>query len=238
MRATRSSLPIELENVTYAAGGTVILRQITVSLLKGGPAIVLGPNGSGKTTLLKLAMGLLSPASGTICWAGRREPDFDRRAFVFQRPIMLRRSAEQNVAYALRAARREASQSRIDRLLDLVGLSGLHRRPARRLSGGEQQRLALAKALARDPEVLFLDEPTASLDPSSTKAVEDIVRHCTANGVKVVMSTHDLAQAQRLAAYVIFLVNGRVVEASAPCRFFEAPSTWEAKRFLAGEIVL
>ncbi|MBI4724830.1 MAG: ATP-binding cassette domain-containing protein [Rhodomicrobium sp.] len=238
MRAPRSSLPIVLENVSYAAGGTAILKDVTLSILSGGPAIVLGPNGSGKTTVLKLAMGLLAPASGRISWAGRTETSFGRRAFVFQRPVMLRRSAGQNVAYALRAAGREAAQGRVNQLLEQVGLAGMNARPARRLSGGEQQRLALAKALARDPEVLFLDEPAASLDPASAKAVEDIIRRCAATGVKVVMSTHDLAQARRLAAYVIFLVAGRLVEASAPCRFFEAPVTDEARRFLAGEIVV
>jgi tungstate transport system ATP-binding protein len=238
MRAARTDLPITLDNVSFAAGGTAILKNVTLSILSGGPAVILGPNGSGKTTLLKLAMGLLAPASGQIAWAGRKEGSFERRAFVFQRPVMLRRTAGQNIAYASRVAGRDGSHERVSQLLDKVGLSGMDARPARRLSGGEQQRLALAKALARDPEILFLDEPTASLDPSSTKAVEDIIGRSAASGVKIVMSTHDLAQARRLAAYIVFLVNGRLIEASAPCRFFEEPATEEARRFLAGDIVI
>jgi tungstate transport system ATP-binding protein len=238
MRANRADLPIQLDAVSFSAGGTAILADVTLSIEKGGPAVIVGPNGSGKTTLLKLAMGLITPSGGRVTWAGRSDADFSRRAFVFQRPVMLRRSAAANVAYALRAASRDAGPEPVRKLLEQVGLSGLGDRPARRLSGGEQQRLALAKALARDPEVLFLDEPTASLDPASSKAVEDIVRRSAASGVKIVMSTHDLAQARRLAAYVIFLVGGRLIEASAPCKFFEAPATAKARQFLAGEIVL
>lgn len=238
MRAARTDLPITFERVSFAAGRTVILKEVSIAILGGGPAVVVGPNGSGKTTLLKLAMGLLAPSSGEISWAGRKEGTFERRAFVFQRPVMLRRSAKANVAYASRVAGRDTSDTRTRQLLDKVGLSGMDSRPARRLSGGEQQRLALAKALARDPEILFLDEPTASLDPSSTKAVEDIIAGSAASGVKIVMATHDLAQARRLAAYVILLVNGRIIEASAPCRFFDMPETEEAKRFLAGDIVI
>jgi tungstate transport system ATP-binding protein len=238
MRAIRTNLPIELKNVSFADGGTAILKDVTLSILSGGPSIILGPNGSGKTSLLKLLMGLIPPTGGSVTWAGLKDRNFDRKAFVFQRPIMLRRSAAENVAYALRTAGRESSHAKVSPLLKEVGLEGLGPRPARRLSGGEQQRLALAKALARTPEVLFLDEPTASLDPASTKAVEDIIRNCAAAGIKIVMSTHDLAQARRLAAYVIFLVSGRLVEASAPCRFFETPATTEARQFLAGEIVI
>lgn len=237
MRAERTDLPITLDAVSFAAGGTAILSEVSLAIESGGPAVILGPNGSGKTTLLKIAMGLIAPTKGRIGWSGRSGADFSRRAFVFQRPVMLRRSAGENVAYALNAAGRGASAERVHALLEEVGLSGLENRPARKLSGGEQQRLALAKALARDPEVLFLDEPTASLDPASAKAVEDIVRRSAAAGVKVVMSTHDLAQARRLAAYVIFLVGGRVVESSAPCKFFAAPQTAKARQFLAGVIV-
>jgi len=237
MRAIKSSIPVVFEDVCYAVNGTAILKEISVSILPGGPTIVLGPNGSGKTTFLKLAMGLTRPAAGAISWGGQRVISFERRAFVFQRPVMLRRSAEDNVRYALQTAGRDAGKKRIDQLLEQVGLTAVRSRFGPRLSGGEQQRLALARALARDPELLFLDEPTASLDPSSAKAVEDIICRCVAAGVKVVMSTHDLTQARRLAAYVIFLVGGRLVEASAPCRFFESPETDGAKRFLAGEIV-
>jgi tungstate transport system ATP-binding protein len=159
---------------------------------------------------------------------------------VFQRPVMLRRTAAENVAYALssRGVERAKQNSSIRAFLERVGLLHLATRPARRLSGGEQQRLALARALARDPEVLFLDEPTASLDPASTKAVEDIVRATAASGVKVVMATHDLGQARRLAGDIVFLVRGRVREHAPAEQFFNLPSTPEAAAFLNGDLVI
>ena len=128
--------------------------------------------------------------------------------------------------------------TRTAELLALVGLSGLGDRPARRLSGGEQQRLALARALARDPAILFLDEPTASLDPAATKAIEDIVRAVTVRGVKVVMSTHDLGQAKRLAGNVVLLHRGRLIETGPAEKFFAAPCTPEARKFIAGELLV
>jgi tungstate transport system ATP-binding protein len=159
---------------------------------------------------------------------------------VFQRPVMLRRSVAENVAYALdsRGTSRGDRAESVSVLLRRVGLAPLADRPARRLSGGEQQRLALARALARDPEILFLDEPTASLDPASTKAVEDIVRVTAGSGVKIVMATHDLGQARRLAGDVVFLVRGRVCEHAPAQRFFSDPAAPEARAFLRGDLVI
>jgi tungstate transport system ATP-binding protein len=153
---------------------------------------------------------------------------------------MLRRSAAGNIRYALAAARlpRKDRTNRTAELLADVGLENLARRPARRLSGGEQQRLALARALARDPAVLFLDEPAASLDPAATKAIEDIVRAVTARGVKVVMSTHDLGQAKRLAGEVVLLHRGRLIENAPAAEFFSAPRSEEARKFIAGELLV
>ena len=237
MRDRTSTLPIVFEAVAFAAGETCILRDVTLVLESGPPTVLIGPNGSGKTTLIKLAMGLLTPAAGSIRHA---QPDREarRQAIVFQKPVMLRRSAGSNVAYALKAAGRAADPAAVTKLLDRVGLAPLAERPARRLSGGEQQRLALARALARDPEVLFLDEPTASLDPAATKAVEDIVAGAAAGGVKIVMSTHDLGQARRLAGDIVFLAKGRLIEHAPAERFFAAPSTPEARSFVAGELVI
>jgi tungstate transport system ATP-binding protein len=172
-------------------------------------------------------------------WGGRTSDDGARRAMVFQRPVMLRRSVAENIAYALASRGVARSEQRPHRrLLNRVGLDELGDRPARRLSGGEQQRLALARALARDPEVLFLDEPTASLDPSSTKAVEDIVRATAAAGVKIVMATHDLGQARRLAGDIVFLVRGRLIEHAPAETFFTSPATPEAAAFVRGDLVI
>ena len=218
---------IRFDDVTVVAGKATLLDRLTLSIGAGAPTVVIGPNGAGKTTLLRAAMGLLAPARGRIAWQGEA-----RRAIVFQRPTMLRRSAEANVRFAVIGA------DRTRELLALVGLAGAADRPARRLSSGEQQRLALARALARDPAVLFLDEPTASLDPASTKAIEDIIRAVSGRGIKVVMSTHDLGEARRLAGDVVLLHRGRLLEANEASGFFDAPCTEEARKFIAGELLV
>jgi tungstate transport system ATP-binding protein len=238
MRDTPSDLPIAFEAVAVRAGTVDILRDVTLEISGGAPTLLLGPNGSGKSTLIKLGMRLISPTAGRIAFGGRSATSAARSAIVFQKPVMLRRSAAANIAFALSAAGRPADAATVAQLLSQVGLAGLEDRPARRLSGGEQQRLALARALARAPEVLFLDEPTASLDPAATKAVEDIVTRIAAEGVKIVMATHDLGQARRLAGEVVFLARGRIVERGTSPQFFTSPSTDEARRFLAGDLVL
>jgi tungstate transport system ATP-binding protein len=240
MRAMPADLPIRLEDVTVRAGAVTVLGGVSLVIAPGAPTVLIGPNGSGKTTLLRVAMGLLPPSTGRVTWDGVAESPPVRRAIVFQRPVMLRRSVEGNVRYALNAAHipSERHDARLAELLSLVGLDALASRPARKLSGGEQQRLALARALARDPSVLFLDEPTASLDPASTKAIEDIIRAVATRGVKVVMATHDLGEARRLAGDVVFLHRGRVVETSDALSFFASPQTAGARAFLAGELLL
>jgi len=236
MRAPATDLPITLQEVSLRAGGTTLIDRVTLEFGPGAPTILIGPNGAGKTSLIRLAMRLVAPSSGRIEWAGRAEPRGDRLAMVFQRPVMLRRSAAANVGYALRDRGRRGE--RVAGLLERVGLAQLGRRPARRLSGGEQQRLALARALARDPEILFLDEPTASLDPASSKAVEDIVGGIAKSGIKVVIATHDLGQARRMGGEVVFLLGGRVVERAPAERFFRSPDRPESAAFLRGDLVL
>jgi tungstate transport system ATP-binding protein len=235
-----SDLPIELSEVDIDTGGQKILRQISLVIDRGAPTVLIGPNGSGKTTLLRAAMGLIAPSSGRLIWGGQPQSPPLRRAIVFQRPVMLRRSAFGNIHYALASAGvpRRARRRRADELLSLVDLQGLGDRPARRLSGGEQQRLALARALAREPRILFLDEPTASLDPAATKAIEELVRSVSKSGVKIVMATHDLGEARRLAGDIVLLHRGAIVERAAADQFFHSPATKEAQAFLAGELLL
>ena len=240
MRAAASDLPIRFDAVTLRSGAVIMLERVTLQIEAGAPTVLIGPNGSGKTTFLRTAMGLIAPSAGRVTWGGADSAPPLRRAFVFQRPAMLRRSAQGNLRYALFAAQvpRARHDARIKELLALVGLVDLGRRPARRLSGGEQQRLALARALARDPAVLFLDEPTASLDPAATKAIEDIVRAIAASGIKVVMSTHDLGEAKRLAGDIVLLHRGRIVEHALSAEFLNAPRTGEARAFVAGELLV
>lgn len=240
MHAPLSDLPIMLEDVGVLAQEVTILDALTLKLASGAPSVLVGPNGAGKTTLLRLAMGLLSPSSGRVTWGGRRDSAPVRRAIVFQRPAMLRRSAAANIRYALATAGvpRGERHARAGALLETVGLAGRSERPARRLSGGEQQRLALARALARDPEILFLDEPTASLDPAATKSIEDIIRAAALRGIKIVMSTHDLSGAKRIGGEIVFLHRGRLIEQADAPSFFAEPRTPQARRFIDGELLV
>jgi tungstate transport system ATP-binding protein len=240
MRAPSSDLPLMLEEVSILAGEHPILRDVSLMISAGAPTILVGPNGSGKTTLIRAAMGLIAPSHGRVTYGGREDVPPERRAIVFQRPVMLRRSAAGNIRYALAAARvpRSDRAARVEELLALVGLDGRGERPARKMSGGEQQRLALARALAKDPDILFLDEPTASLDPAATKAMEDIIRGIAARGIKVVMSTHDLGEARRIAGEIVLLHRGCVVERADAQTFFSQPQTEDARRFIAGELLV
>ncbi len=238
MRAPGSLLPLELRGVSFAAGAVPILGGIDLILSEGPRTVVLGPNGAGKSVLLRLCHGLLAPSAGTIAWRGARPDGHHRHAMVFQRPVMLRRSALANVAYGLKLAgiRGAERQRRARAKLGAVGLAHLARRSARRLSGGEQQRVALARAWALEPDVIFLDEPTASLDPAATRLVESIIAAMHNGGSKIVMTTHDLGQARRLADEIVFLDRGRIAERGPAAQFFAAPQSPAAVAFLRGEL--
>jgi tungstate transport system ATP-binding protein len=197
---------------------------------------LVGANGSGKSTLLRVLHGLIAPTRGSVAWGDRAAPP-PGQAMVFQRPVLLRRSAAGNLRHALALAgiRGNEARRRIDDALAGAGLEEIADRPARVLSGGEQQRLALARAWALEPEVLFLDEPTASLDPAAARAVEAIVSDFHALGTTIVMTTHHLAQAKRLADSVVFLCAGRVTEHTEAAEFFRSPRSADGWAFLEGE---
>jgi tungstate transport system ATP-binding protein len=233
-------LPLRLEGVCFEAGGQRLIDGLTLALEPGVRTVILGPNGAGKSLLLRLCHGLIRPTAGTVRWSWGDPAKLRRaQAFVFQRAVLLRRSAAANIAYALavngvpRAERRE----RVRAALAQVGLDRLADRPARVLSGGEQQRLALARAWALEPKVLFLDEPTANLDPAATRVIEAVVAAMQARGVKIVMTTHDLGQARRHADEIVFLHKGRLIEHADAARFFMLPGTPEARAFVAGELL-
>jgi tungstate transport system ATP-binding protein len=233
-------LPLVVRNLHFSVGDHMLIDDISLTVEGRGVTVVMGPNGAGKSLLLRLLHGLIKPTSGAVAWAGKAPGESVRRrqAMVFQRPVLLRRSVRADVEFALRQRGYEAGAGRCDEALERVGLSGFARRPARRLSGGEQQRLALARALALNPDVLFMDEPSASLDPASSLTIERVVGELRAAGTKVVFVTHDVAQARRLADDVIFLHHGRLREQGLASTFFGRPESREAQQYLAGEIVV
>jgi len=239
LRTPVSLLPLTLEDVVFDAGSRRILHGITLTIDAGPRTMIVGPNGAGKSVLLRLCHGLLTPTAGRVRWNSPEVPHGPwRQAMVFQRPVMLRRSALANVIYALKCSGVLAAWRRERALvaLERVGLGALADRSARVLSGGEQQRLALARAWAIDPEVLFLDEPTASLDPGATQEIERAIVAMHASGTKIVMVTHNLGQARRLGDEILFMHQGRIVERAPAESFFREPRSREAAQFLEGEL--
>jgi len=243
---------LRLHDVALTVGGSRLLSGIDLEVLAGERLLVLGPNGAGKTLLMQLGHRLLAPTRGKVETNGQV-----REAMVFQRPVLLRRSVMGNVLYAIDHARpgntdsgsstpcaasggrkpAGAREARALAALRLVGLDSLTNRPARVLSGGEQQRVALARAAALEPNLVWLDEPTANLDPASTQTIESIVMRMSEEGATCVMSTHDIGQARRLAERVILMAGGRIIESTEATRFFQEPATEAGRRYLRGELL-
>jgi len=229
--------PLTLTGIGFAPNEVPVLAGIDLRIEGGARTVILGANGAGKSVLMRVMHGLLKPTAGHILWnASESRPR--AQGLVFQRPVMLRRSALANVAYGLKLAGvaydRRSMQARA--ALERVGLAHLADRPARVLSGGEQQRVALARAWALEPRILFLDEPTASLDPTAARSVEQVIVDIHAAGATVVMTTHNLGQARRLADEIIFLHAGRITERTPAEEFFHRPHSTEAQTFLQGEL--
>lgn len=239
LAVTNTLLPLQVSNLSLQLDSKRLINDITLTLSQPGVTVIMGYNGAGKSLLLRLLHGLILQTSGAISWGGAPMSDSvrQRQAMVFQSPILLRRSAEANVDFALKV-RGKPDPRRRDELLGLVGLLELSSRPARLLSGGEQQRLSLARALSCEPEVLLLDEPTANLDPASVALIEDILKHACGNGVKIVFVTHDLGQAKRLGDEIVFLHNGQVAEHTSAGDFFTQPTSKVARAYLEGRLVV
>jgi tungstate transport system ATP-binding protein len=231
--------PLRLRDVHFRPNGHPVLQGVDLELGGEGITVVLGPNGAGKSVLLRLMCGLLQPSVGSIHWGERTDGSPGQRvAMVFQHPMMLRDTVLANVGLALKPLgmdRRERLAS-AQSMLGRIGLADRARASARHLSGGEQQRLALGRAWLTRPRLLLLDEPTASLDPSGVEAVERIIREIRTEGTKVIMTTHNLGQATRLADDVVFLSAGQVREHAPVQRFFAHPASAEARLFMKGEL--
>ncbi|AZR40630.1 ABC transporter ATP-binding protein [Marinobacter salarius] len=227
---------LRFDGVAFNQQGKALLGPCSFTLDGTGPTLVMGPNGAGKSLLLRLAHGLLSPTQGQVAWSRGGRP---RQAMVFQQPVLLRRSALANLVHALAVNNvpRKTRTLIACEALEHFGLTSCTNTPARVLSGGEQQRLALARAWVLSPQVLFLDEPTSALDPAAIKGVEAAVREFHQRGTRIVMTTHDLHQARRLAGDVLFLSGGKVCEHTPADVFFNRPVSREAQAFIAGELV-
>ncbi|EAU40800.1 sulfate/tungstate uptake family ABC transporter, ATP-binding protein [Fulvimarina pelagi HTCC2506] len=237
----QSLLPLTAEGLTFRTGDRVLVDIETLSIGSSGATMILGPNGAGKSLLIQLLHGLIVPTTGRISFGGRPIDTAARKrqAMVFQRPVMLRRSVASNLGFALKAqgVGRAERAERTARLLVEGGFEKVADQPARTLSGGEQQRLAMLRALSTEPELVFLDEPTSSLDPQSTLAIEEMVARAVKRGVKVVMVTHDIGQARRLGHEMIFMHHGRLTEQTPAANFFDQPESAPARDFLAGQIL-
>ena len=231
--------PLITENLVVKFEGKHILGPIDLKIDKGDIVVILGPNGSGKTSLLKALHGILKPKEGTVRWSCLKTESIRKQMFVFQTPIMLRRSVFENLTYPLllRKISKEQANYQAARWLDRIDLRTSMQVPATRLSGGEKQKLALARALITEPEMLFLDEPCASLDGKTTYEIESLLQSCVANGTTIMMSTHDIGQAKRLAKNIYFLNKG-ILESIQPAKtFFIKPLSRNASKFIAGDIV-
>ncbi len=227
---------VTIKSLTVTRHNRTLLNAVSLVLPHHGITALIGPNGAGKSMLLRAITGLIEPDSGTIDIADT----FETPALVFQKPVVLRRTVRRNLLHALKIAGvpRHLRSGRLAELLVLARLTTLAETPARSLSGGEQQRLAFARALAQSPKLLLLDEPTANLDPAATEEIETLTRHIAAKGVKIVFVTHNQAQAERLADDVVFVANGKIIEQSDAATFFTHPASPHAKRYLAGELIL
>lgn len=231
-------LPVHARALCFAAGGVAIIDGADFTLHAGGCTVIMGYNGAGKSVLLRLLHGLLTPTGGSLEWAAKLTPKtlVQRQAMVFQTPVVLRRTVADNVRYALRAhgVHRKDCAERVARLLAAGELSHLADRSAAVLSGGERQRLAVVRAMSTEPEIMFLDEPTASLDPASARTVERLIALARDRGTKIVLVTQSVPQARRLARDVLFLHEGRVLEHQAAEHFFAGPASAPARAFIAG----
>lgn len=235
-------LPLSCEGVVVTRGGRALLNQVDVTFDGAGLSVVMGPNGAGKTLLLRVLANLTRPDSGIVRWGGKipSRALAPKVGVVFQKPVLLRRSVLQNVKFALSVVgtKPRMRDVRAREALEMASLSHLADTPARVLSGGEQQRLALARALAAEPEVLLLDEPASSLDPAATLAIERLIADVRRRGTRLVLITHDIGQARRLADDVRFMHHGRIVEHGPVETFFQRPQSAPARAFLEGRIFL
>ena len=231
--------PIQFVDVSVVLGQKLILDKINCKIKSNSITAVLGPNGAGKSIFLQTINGLVSIQSGRLTFNSMQNNQEirEQQAMVFQTPVLLRRTVMANMQFVSNLRNKKSNQL-LKNLLDKVGLEGYEEKPARLLSGGEKQRLSMARALIVNPSLLLLDEPTANLDPYSLNLIEDLVLEENSIGKTVIFTTHDMSQAKRLATDVIFLNKGKVLEQTVSKTFFKKPKTFEAQKYINGEILI
>jgi len=231
--------PIKIKNLSISINDRFILNNINCQINNKSITAILGPNGAGKSLLLQTINGLIPVSNGEITYNLRQLDDNIRKqqAMVFQNPTLLRRTVLGNMEF-VNNINKNTNMLDVNYILKKVGLEAYNDKPARLLSGGEKQRLSLARALLIQPKLLLLDEPTANLDPYSLKLIEDLILEENSNGTTIILITHDMSQAKRLASDIIFINKGRVLEQTNSHIFFKEPKTIESKKYLAGEILL
>ncbi len=238
--------PVSVHDLHLSRAGRELLSVKELQLgLPDMPAcctVIVGPNGAGKSVLVRTLCNLLKPDNGCVEWAGQR-PDKTRRhrvGLMLQKPVLLRRSAQANLTYALRQCGHTRRESRRISLIALeqAGLTQIARVQAHRLSGGEQQRLVLARALLLNPDILFLDEPTANVDAASTLVIEQQLRTAVTAGLNVVLISHDQGQVKRMADRVLLMHQGRILEHTNRQTFFNNPSHPLTQRWINGELLV
>ena len=235
----RTLLPITIDKLTLTAGQKTLLNNISLNITSSGILVIMGPNGAGKSLFMRCLHCLNQPDSGRILFASDEINQTRRKsqALIFQKPVLLKRSVRQNLEF-VRNLHRTDNLASVELALRNVGLSKLASQPANQLSGGERQRLALARALLLRPQMLFLDEACANLDPASVSNIEEVLRQACKDGQKIILITHDIAQAKRLADEVIFLHHGALCEHTPARVFFQSPKSQAARAYLDGQILV
>ena len=231
--------PIQFKDLSVILGQKIILDKINCKIKSNSITAVLGPNGAGKSIFLQTINGLFSVQSGRLTFnlMEINQEIRKQQAMVFQNPVLLRRTVIANLQFISNLRNKESNRL-LKKILSKVGLEGYEKKPARLLSGGEKQRLSMARALIINPNLLLLDEPTANLDPYSLNLIEDLVLEENSIGKTVIFTTHDMSQAKRLATDVIFLNKGKVLEQTISKTFFKSPKTLEAQKYINGEILI
>ena len=233
------ALPLQLKEVSYASKGVTLIEAINIEVSSHGLTVILGHNGSGKSLLLKLLHGVIKPNSGEINW-NQYKPLTNQywRTFLLQRPTFFNRSVIYNIAFVLQIAGipKQEHQERCEQALEICGLKEISHRKTHLLSGGEMQKLSLARAWVLHPSVILLDEPTVALDPPSVLGFESIIQNFKQTGTKVIMTTHDLSQAKRLADEIVFIDRGKILEQSEADQFFAGPASSQAQKFISGKL--